>query len=784
MSRQRITPYSSAKSFEAYMNFARGLNSEVASESLADNEFPVFENIDLGVRSSARKRMGRTELYTISGGNSQGMGYFFNQSNVIPDVIYANNGKLYVSIDGSQTPFELPIYKSDGTTLTFQTSKPISMAQYYKRMYLATGTDLCQIGYASTTDIPDFATSTAISYGTYIKNDGKVYRCTKAGTTSTAPTHTSGTTGLFTFISVLTNGYFASVVPNHFPDSVEFSTIGTNALAGASHATAIRFSNEIGLINSIVAIYPGSGEVIVNEEVTFTAYVTYKGTTSNNLADLRYKWEYKPSSSDTWTVLTDYIASPPSGATANRTQIFKFTKEGSYDIRCSVRAATVTSDTPNIFYLPDFFVRKLPSATKTPNTIRQATKIAVYENRLLLAGDSDDPYNLYVSQLDNPEYFPYTYQAPFDRVRREPITAIVRYRDYIVVFTKTTVSSFSGDSPANFRVALIHEGIGCVAPRSAQVVGNNIFFLSQEGIHQLRPNPYIQETFNVSRVDSAIKSAVYPDTDACGMVYDSQYFICFPSRNYMYRFYFEQGAWVKDTSNALKAIDMNYYTSVVREYASDGKVYVHNDRIYEKTEFWQTNQAYTSGTLVINKTNYTVYKATTNGTSGTEPPTHTSGTATEGTVSWKFIAQLYADGSHPYSLVVQSKYLDLSMSFNYKKLKKLYVLARHFSTDVNLSVKVEADSAIVLTPDSSEAIIQSNGQVVWNVSTTPNMSFYAGTVIGTWVLNSDPLGSVEVSVQRASISGKARRVRIMFSHSQKFPCEIYGFGLEFKEKKV
>jgi hypothetical protein len=64
------------------------------------------------------------------------------------------------------------------------------------------------------------------------------------------------------------------------------------------------------------------------------------------------------------------------------------------------------------------------------------------------------------------------------------------------------------------------------------------------------------------------------------------------------------------------------------------------------------------------------------------------------------------------------------------------------------------------------------------------MDFYAGTALGSWVLSKVPLGRTETSVQKASVRGKCRRVKVSFKHIENTPCEIYGFGLEFKAKKV
>jgi hypothetical protein len=152
---------------------------------------------------------------------------------------------------------------------------------------------------------------------------------------------------------------------------------------------------------------------------------------------------------------------------------------------------------------------------------------------------------------------------------------------------------------------------------------------------------------------------------------------------------------------------------------------------------------------------------------------------------YKHDQNVFTDCGENYKMVLEGKFLDLSASFNYKKLKRLYVLAKHFTDhNVNISVKVQADSAIVLDPEKGYASInETTGEVEWNQSTEPNMHFYTGTSFGNWVLGQSAFGDVALSVQKAQIRGKARRIKVTITYDGGQACEIYGYGLEFKLKK-
>jgi hypothetical protein len=272
---------------------------------------------------------------------------------------------------------------------------------------------------------------------------------------------------------------------------------------------------------------------------------------------------------------------------------------------------------------------------------------------------------------------------------------------------------------------MIHDGLGCVAGRSAVVVGNNVLFLSHDGVYALKPNPYRLETMNVGRIDQSVQREIDPtQTDACAVVHDSQYWLCFPSKKEIYRYYFERKVWTKDASTKLNIAQFLLSADDVFNMTTDGYVYKHDRNVF-------------------------------------------------------------TDAGVPYDMIIESKFYDLSASFNNKKLKRLYILARHEKDyDVNMYVTVKADSALAITPDSGTIDEDDVNGWSWKVVTAPNFEFLRGTTFGTWIVGDSPFGDVELSVQRASVRGKCRRVKFTVRTSSTEPCEMYGFAFQFKLKKI
>lgn len=666
MARQNIKPNPSEKLFEAYMDFSGGLNSETANENLKDNELPILTNVDMNTRGSVRRRTGRKILLDMAQ-KGQGLFQFFRKGQSEPDLVIAANGRLFVVEAGATEEKEIEM-KDGLNPFQFQSDLPVEAAMMGDKMYIATGTKLVELSYVDGDDedtTPD------------------QWKC-------------------------------ETVVP-YVPTTMEAIYIGTNALAPDPANYISDKTGAVGApltVDGIKALKPTGTLDIYNSFVAYTTKPT--GMT------LQFKWEVKSPQDMAWIVAKDWTDEP-----TGKTLDFKFPYQETWTVKVTARdkANTATTATYQISsYKVNVTEDKEANKAADPKGIQKCRKIINHWDRLILAGDSENPSQIYISDLSAPAYFPSTNVLVFDGGKKEPVTSLVRYRDYMVIFTKTTIHTLAGKSPEEYQVGMIHDGIGCIAPKSAKVVGNHVFFLSAEGIHYLRPNALVLESLNVLRVDQAIKGQVTKDENAVAMVYDGQYWLCFPSKYEIYRFYYDTGIWARDYSSKLNIIAFSNYGADIYEMTADGKVYK-------------------------------------------QDPTY------------------YMDDDEIYTMQVDSKFLDLSASFNYKKLKKIYVMARHFTDNVHIAVKVFADSSIALNPDKGKAEVV-EGSVVWNTQTEPNMDFYAGTALGSWVLSKVPLGRTETSVQKASVRGKCRRVKVSFKHIENTPCEIYGFGLEFKAKKV
>lgn len=768
MTRQNIIPNPEQRLFEAYMSFAGGHNSEISNDLLKDYEFPVLENVDLSGRGTAKRRTGR-ELFVTLPFVGQGHFQYYRVSTTEPDHIFAAGGRLYLRNSTNSTSTEIPIL-DNGSTFTFQTSREVEAVQYGTSLYVATGSKLVSVTFNETTQLYD-----AITVTPYAPNTQEVMFIGTNGLADNPSAYISE--------GVTANLQIAGIIPENRSGVVNNSNGFTAYINKPGTMTNVDYKWEyrmtgsttvIGAVNEVSSLVITSGcttngdVVITLDGIPYTVTLT---TTAHNTATLvagairstyYYGWitggtgttvtfaatdaaeradtTYSKGSTGangsvttttvgksgtTWKTGRDWTAGSVNGKQFN----LLVDTPGKYDLQVTVRDnanQTVTAVQNVSSYQIDTVMNKA-NILKDVSGIKTCNRIRLHWDRLLLFGDTQNPFLMYISDLQAPTYYPTNLVLSFDTGKLEAINSVVRFQDYLVVMTNTTIQTLIGKDPDTYARYLIHDTIGCIAPRSATVVGNQILFLAYNGIMSLRPNPYRIEALNVRRTDIQIHKEIMDkldDKDVCGMYHENQYWICFPASNTIYRYYFEQDVWVRDKSNKLNIAQFTSYGGRAYNMTKGANVFIHNE-------------------------------------------------------------DTWTDDGEVFDMVIDAKMYDLGYSFNNKKLRRMYVLAKHFDGNTNLYVKVYSDSTIIVTPDSGKVIISEDGlDTTWVTTSEPNMHFYAGTHVGYWILSVNPLGDIQVSVQKMSLQGKCRRVKVNIRHSDNAPCEIYGFGFEFKLKKV
>lgn len=107
--------------------------------------------------------------------------------------------------------------------------------------------------------------------------------------------------------------------------------------------------------------------------------------------------------------------------------------------------------------------------------------LAVYDNRILLAGIKGDTLTFYYSERGDGKQWNALNYIVLDGRSNEHITAMVPLQGKLFIFTNRAIYSLIGNLGENFAVSREVDGVGAVSPEAVQVFGNRFYFVMGNG---------------------------------------------------------------------------------------------------------------------------------------------------------------------------------------------------------------------------------------------------------------------------------------------------------------
>lgn len=723
-----------------YRDFVGGLNTVTANDSLADLEFPELKNIDLGTRGSMKRRYGMVKEITPFA-SGQGQGFFrIHRRNRKPLTLYAVDGKLYqepndevelndtsdITSHSSGTDYEVlevQVPNADVTTnptvsdtkytvvSSITASDQVALVDESGVKKVLVSVSNADTGWTSAPtdeDAQRYFMNNRFSvyynvYSEYIEITGL-----EEGFQNIRPIeavqyrdklYIATGTKLVEF-----DGVNAKVVSPHKPNSLEAMYIGTNALADDPDNF---MSDSEGAELRIDGVTSDYNKGIVNTKTTFTVYIA-KPT---SISTVEYQYSYKAPGDDTYTVDKDW--------STDKTWEFVPDYLGQYEFDIKARDAADTTNEAR-FIVPKYNVYEEDlNESIEYSALHRCNRIILHWQRLILYHDDLNSGLIFVSHLQQPNFFPTPNTLLFENKESEPLMSVVKYRDMLVAFTPSTIQALYGTNPTNFRRIVLNTGIGCIAPYTSQVTSNYITFLSRDGVYALSSLSMQQDHANVEKLDKGVDNVIDRSSNACAVSHNEQYHLCFPDTKKRMRFYYEQGGvWTKDESEKLDFIVMHEW---------EGDLYA---------------QSQSTGTV------------------------------------YRFDESVFDDDGYVYEDRIESKEYDFNEPYLLKKMKRLKLFMETQDQEVNVNLYIYLDGVVALTPKTEYAETV-DGVTSWVTEINPNLVIRSGTVLGGWVMGSDAFGSLSSRTFFKRLSGRFRRAKIIFSHTEATPNQVLGFGFVF-----
>jgi len=304
--------------------------------------------------------------------------------------------------------------------------------------------------------------------------------------------------------------------------------------------------------------------------------------------------------------------------------------------------ANTTTYLDNGVAIPTLFTYP-PTADSTGGPI--AKYVVRFQDRLIFAGLKSEPSKVLISgKVPNHEKLDIASGGNFIKIEPDSgddITGLGIFKDRIIVFKAHSVwqITLGSEQIGNFFVTqpelqLITSAKGCVAPRSICMVENDIFFLSERGVHSL--GYQIGFTFDQLRANEAsakvrpfFQSLTYAQLQAATAIYyDFKYIISFPGSGKTMVYDVLRQAWMgpwtfdanvltlyTDTSNLNRVLMGSSSNSNIDEtsvsYTNDKNVVIQTILATKKEDFgdWSlfktvksifTDMRNVSGTVAVN----------------------------------------------------------------------------------------------------------------------------------------------------------------------------------------
>ena len=662
MARQQYNTNPWEKKFEVFQDFSKGMNTVTSQDNMRDEELSNALNVMIAERGSLKPRHGTVEH--LHSGTGKGQGYFRFYSGTAYKEIEAIGGVFYV--DGVQKAIT-------GLPEGFQEVHPIEGVQFKNRMYFATGTRLVQY------DGTDF-----------------------------------------------------SVVEPYKPQPLEALYIGLNGLAdnpqnfmtdGAAafpRIDGVTFDNRYGIVNEPINLH-----IFVSKPAaTVLEYKIQRRMSTDTEGKWFLQADWSEDNKD-YTFVTSYQGDMEIQVLARDKADPTYTVD-EWDEETEKMVTRTYDKIAGEYYVPKYKIKPTADPEDVePDTslVHECRHILLHWNRLILFGESKNPDMIYVSHLNQPEYFPIPNTLRFENPRNEKLNVLVPFRGMLVAFTQTSIQALYGTSPFDFRRVTLNTGIGCIAPYTARVMKNYITFLSLEGVHVLKTIGYSEDKANVEKIDYLVDNQIPLDTEASAWFHNGEYHLFLPNHNRRMRYHFELQTWMKDESPSLdfhRVVDF------------DGILF---------------GQKRADGKLL------------------------------------KFDESVHMDEGVPFEVSLETRFFSFNQPYHSKKLKELQIMFGEVDDTVNLECYVFADESAALSPETSSAVVDTNGNVIWQTSFEPNVKLVGDTELGEWEMGESPFGEIMFDRKILKISGRCLKTKVKITHREGQPFKFIGLGYIFKLKR-
>lgn len=390
------------------------------------------------------------------------------------------------------------------------------------------------------------------------------------------------------------------------------------------------------------------------------------------------------------------------------------------------------------------------SIKEVSELVFSSTHSKVINNQLVLYGGHG---YVFFSEFDMFNYFPnYYYIYVASEAGEESVTGVVYFRQYYAIFTNKRIKRMTGTFGAdNFGVYPLSDFIGCPNGRTIRSIGNNLLFLSSDGIYKLKQGYLGEGTENVEKVDDIINGDLNLNNVIQAFVMNNNYVV------------------IKNDGKTWMVY--NTTTEAFYEYnleSADGMVYdgrnVDEDMMSKTLPFYtifQTGLYDAHGDFLL----VPMYKYTYN-----EEYTSFNRAGVE-MMLFRFsdLDFLSEDEQHKdgygYISSLETHYMNMGYPMHTKKFKELFIKTINKSgVAIPLYVTIKVDDITVIDPSGYVVYYNEENDTFYYVEKIENNSkIDVSKALGEFTLGYDSLGEKTIQQLKFKIRKKGRAIKVRIS---------------------
>lgn len=405
--------------------------------------------------------------------------------------------------------------------------------------------------------------------------------------------------------------------------------------------------------------------------------------------------------------------------------------------------------------------------------VLSSTRLKVVNNQLVLYGKHG---YVFFSEYDMFNYFPnYYYIYVASEAGEEQVTSINYFRSYYAVFTNKRIKKMVGNFGAdNFGIYPLNDFIGCANGQTVRAIGNNLFFLSNDGVYKLKQGYLGEGTENVEKVDIVLGDELNLSNTVQAFVMNNNYVVV---KN-------DGMSWIiyNADTNAfyryeLESLTGNVYdngkldTKITKRYLPfysifDANVYDTNGDFFIIPMYnYEYNSEYEIATL--SKLSFMNFRF----------------------MDLNYIAEneKHRDG---YGFISSLETHNMHMGYptHTKKFKDVYIkLVNDGGYAVPLYVTIYVDDKKVVDPEKYTIEYNAYTNTYFYVlKTESNYGLSSGAVIGEFTLGHDFLGNKPIQQIKIRVGASGRSIRIKFRDGYNDLTDLEGThrGLPIRERNI